>query len=238
MSGQPTGRRSAAPQAPKTRTPRRHRGLWALTVLLVLAGLVYLVEFSSVLGASTVQVSGNHLVSDTQIRQAAAIKHGAPLVRLDTGAIQNRIQALKPVRSVKVSVSYPSTVVITVTERQPVGYRVSGVRYQLVDANNVEFGTTSRLPAGLPELTTAPDANTEMAMTACAGDLPAKLAKQIASISAASPLTVTLTTADGRTVLWGGSDNGSEKARVVQALLAQPGRYFDVSSPDQVISRN
>jgi cell division protein FtsQ len=48
---------------------------------------------------------------------------------------------------------------------------------------------------------------------------------------------VTLTLNDGRTVLWGGTDRSADKARLLSALLGQPGRYFDLSDPSSVISR-
>jgi cell division protein FtsQ len=43
---------------------------------------------------------------------------------------------------------------------------------------------------------------------------------------------VTLTLTDGRTVVWGTTDRTDEKAEKLAALLTQPGKVYDVSSPD------
>ncbi|CNV87905.1 cell division protein FtsQ [Mycobacterium tuberculosis] len=43
---------------------------------------------------------------------------------------------------------------------------------------------------------------------------------------------ITLTLADGRVVIWGTTDRCEEKAEKLAALLTQPGRTYDVSSPD------
>jgi cell division protein FtsQ len=43
---------------------------------------------------------------------------------------------------------------------------------------------------------------------------------------------ITLTLIDGRTVVWGTNDRTEEKALKLAALLTQPGRTYDVSSPD------
>jgi len=41
-----------------------------------------------------------------------------------------------------------------------------------------------------------------------------------------------LTLIDGRTVVWGTTDRTEEKALKLGALLTQPGKTYDVSSPD------
>jgi cell division protein FtsQ len=43
---------------------------------------------------------------------------------------------------------------------------------------------------------------------------------------------ITLTLADGRVVIWGTTDRTDEKAEKLSALLTQPGKVYDVSSPD------
>jgi cell division protein FtsQ len=43
---------------------------------------------------------------------------------------------------------------------------------------------------------------------------------------------ITLTLGDGRVVIWGTTDRTEEKAEKLAALLTQPGRTYDVSSPD------
>jgi cell division protein FtsQ len=209
-------------------------------VLALLVGLGWLVGFSSVLGVRSVLVSGTRQLSPAEIETAAAVRPGSPLSRLDTAAIQARVAKLPGVRAVTVHTSYPSTVLIQVTERVAVGYRATPTGAGLVDADNVQFRIESRPPAGLPQLATArPGQADQAAATATvAGALPPELARKVSLISAASTETVTLRLFDGRQVFWGGTDRGADKARLMTALLRQPGRYYDISDPSTVISRS
>jgi len=51
-------------------------------------------------------------------------------------------------------------------------------------------------------------------------------------VAPASVLDVRLILARGRTVLWGAPDDLAHKGAVLAALLSQPGKTYDVSSPD------
>lgn len=220
----------------------RIRG-WLVGVGLTLAllvGLGWLVGFSSVLGVHRVLVSGNRELSPAQIQAAAAVPPGSPLSRLDTAAIQARVAKLPEVRTVTVHTSYPSTVLIQVTERVAVGYRATPTGAGLVDVDDVQFRIESTPPAGLPQLATARPGQAEQdaAMATVAGALPPALARKVSLISATSTETVTLRLFDGRSVFWGGTDRGADKARLMTALLRQPGHYYDISDPSTVISRN
>ena len=48
---------------------------------------------------------------------------------------------------------------------------------------------------------------------------------------------VALTLTAGRVVVWGSADQAAAKARALAALLRQPGRRFDVSTPSVVTVR-
>lgn len=219
--------------------PHGPRRRWLVLGSVVVAALVlgWLVGYSSVLGVRTVTVTGEQRVSAGQITGAAGIRHGAPLARLDTGAIRERVAAIPAVRSVTVDTSYPSTVRIRVSERIPVGYRPSPEGAVLVDAGNVQFATVAHPPAGLPELQVSGDQARSEAAATVAAALPAGFAPAVSRIAVPTVQTITLTLTDGRTVLWGGTDRSDEKAKLVPVLVHQPGRYFDVSDPSAVISR-
>ena len=59
-----------------------------------------------------------------------------------------------------------------------------------------------------------------------------EVAGQVGRIAAPSVASITLTLGDGRVVIWGTTDRTEEKAEKLAALLTQPGRTYDVSSPD------
>ena len=209
----------------------------------VVAVLVWVVVFSSLLGANRVVVHGAHTVSAAQIRSTAEVPHGHPLVRLDTGAIARRVETLPGIAEVRVGVSYPSTVVITVTERVAVGYLTAGGKAILVDRSGRQFRTVAAAPAALPRFDIpadlpAPNATAiGQAVATAAGALTPALLGKLSSIAATDPSAITLRLRDGRTVLWGSADRSADKAQVLPALLGRAGSTFDVSNPDVVVAR-
>jgi cell division protein FtsQ len=222
--------------------PRRGVRAWLVLLLLVLlAGvLTWVVAFSSVLGVASVRVRGNTTLSAAAIEQSAAIKAGTPLIRLDTSEIRARLLAVPQIKSVQISTSYPNTVTITVSQRAAVGFRDVGGVKSLIDGDDVAFEQVSAQPKGLPLLVAGANSNaagTDAAEAAVAAALPTSIAAEVGSVTALSPESVTLALTDGRTVLWGGTDRGADKAKLLSALLGQPGRYYDISDPDTVISR-
>ena len=209
-------------------------------VVAVLAVGAWAIAFSSVLGAKRVVVHGAHQVSAASVRAAGAVPDGAPLLRLDTGAVASRIEALPMVASARVRVSYPSTVVITIRERVAVGYLSVGNSALLVDKTGKQFRTVRAVPHALPRFdlpTGALAAPTGQAVATVAGSLTPALLAKLKSITATNPLSITLLLTDGRTVRWGSSERSVDKARVLPALLTRPGILFDVSDPDVVVAR-
>jgi cell division protein FtsQ len=195
---------------------------------------VWVVAFSPVLGARTVTVRGEHVVSAQQILAAADIPHGTPLVRLDTAAVTARIERLDGVFSARVTTSYPSTVVISVVERSPVGVLQHGGSYILVDRTGVQYRTVSSAPARLPVFVLPNDASARaggQALATVAAALPASLRARIRSMQAADPAAVTLVTTGGKTVRWGSAARSAEKARILPTLLRTRASLVDVSDP-------
>lgn len=221
---------------------RPARWAYLAAAALVLALLIWLTAFSSVLGVRSVNVVGTRVLTAEQVRAAAGIRAGTPLARLDLAAVRSRLSAVGPIRSVTVSRSYPSSVTIRVIERVAVGYRpvdpgATGGAVLLVDRDDVAFRTVPAAPKNLPRLLVPASGAPSAAAALVAGTLPASVVKLLSAVSAPSEESVTLMLRDGRSVLWGGSDRSSEKARLLSVLLGQPGRYFDLSDPSAVTSR-
>lgn len=210
--------------------------LAAVLAVAVIAAAGWVVLFSSVLGARSIEVRGVALLSAQQVRDAAAIRDGEPLARLDTAAAARRVERLPEVRAASVEVSYPSTVRITVTERVAVAFERDGGQATLVDAEGTAFRPVDDPPAGLPELT-ASGATLRRAAAEVSGALTDQLRAMVASIRAESVNAVTLVLSDGRTVLWGAPADGAAKARLLTALLGQPGQDFDISADGIVVVR-
>lgn len=232
--------REPGPVQEKRRPSRRVAFVIAGAVVLVVLA-VWVVAFSPLLGVKTVTVRGTGFLTAAQIRTAAAITHGTPLLRLDTAAIVRRVDRLAEVKSAAVTTSYPNTVTITVIERAPVGYLDSGQgKFVLVDASGAQFRTVQARPTKLPLFVVPTDGAagpSAAAVATVAGDLSAALLGRIRSIQALDPTAITLLLTDSRVVRWGSVERSADKARILPALLQQPGSQFDVSNPDQVIAR-
>ena len=74
---------------------------------------------SSLFALRYVTVEGTSRLTVAQVLDAAHVQQGSSLVRLDTGAIARRVDALAPVRRALVTRNWPHGLVIRVTERTP-----------------------------------------------------------------------------------------------------------------------
>jgi len=122
-----------------------------------------------------------------------------------------------------------------VTERVPVAFEPTGTGARLVDGGGLFFATVPAPPPGLPELhaTEGPPARAAAMVITALGD-PAReaLRAQIVAVSADSPADVRLHLRGDRTVRWGSAADSDRKALVLAVLLSQPGKIYDVASPD------
>lgn len=220
--------------------PRR-RIIVGVLLIAILAGGCWALLGSSVLVVRHVDVTGNRLVTAAQVRQAARIKPGAPLLTVNTGAAARRIERLAPVLSATVHRSWPDTIVITVRERTPVFAVVAAGRYQLVDPYGVTVRWASRRPPALPLLSAPPAAlRGSPAVHAAAivfRELSPVLRKRLTSVSAASASSVTLHLTGRVTVLWGGTGNAAQKLAELAMLLRTHARYYDISDPTTAVTR-
>lgn len=211
----------------------------AMTVVIAVVA-TWLVAFSSVFGVRSVDVRGVHVLTADQVRAAADISNGTPLVRLDTTAITRRVEQLPEVASAQVSTSFPSTVVIMVEERVAVGYALRNGHPVLVDRTGAEYRTVNHPPTGLPHLvlpTGDQQQPTAAAVAAVAGALPAAVARQVRSIDALNPSRITLVLDGHRLVQWGSSEQTALKARLLPTLLRHAVGYVDLTDPSQPVTR-
>lgn len=223
---------------------RPHRPRTALIIatatVVVVVLVVWLIAYSPAFGVRTVEVHGTHVLTADQVRTAADVDHGTPLVRVDTAAITRRVERLPDVASAQVHTSFPSTVVITVVERQPVGYVRTGGRFMLVDRTGDQYREVAKAPSQLPRFVVpaGTDARTTGgAVAVVAAALPASVRPQVRSIEALDPKAITLVLTHHRVVQWGSADRSPDKARVLPALLGRGADQIDVSNPDQPFTR-
>ncbi|MET8813239.1 FtsQ-type POTRA domain-containing protein [Streptomyces sp. NPDC004549] len=240
---------SGPPLVPGLRRPRL-RTIIALAVLLVLlgAGSVWVLYGSEWLRVRQVAVSGTRVLTPDEVRRAAAVPVGAPLVSVDTGAIEARLRRELPrIDTVEADRSWPHGIALKVTERTPSLLVRKGSEYTEVDAQGVRFATVPQAPRGVPllELTVSHQDSGAASLRRFGTDrlareavrvaaaLPAPVRKDTRAVQVRSYDAISLRLKDGRTVAWGSSENGAAKARALTALMkaAPDARHFDVSVP-------
>lgn len=200
------------------------------------------------LAVGTVQVDGVRMLPADQVREAAGIEEGTPLLRLDVDAAEARVAQLPQVADAEVTRGWPRSVVITIAERVPVAVVGEPGRRSLIDADGVLFDTISGDPPdGVVPLDVAdpgPDDAVTRAALAALVALPARVRDDVAAAAASSIEDISLTLDDGTTVRWGGAAESETKAAALTALLEQfadgslePATTVDVSAPDAVVLR-
>ncbi|WP_020423146.1 cell division protein FtsQ/DivIB [Amycolatopsis sp. ATCC 39116] len=228
-----TARRRTGTGVSRRRALRRR---WvALLTVLTVAGLAYVVLFTSLLGVRSVEVHGANSVPGDQILAAAAVPDLKPMLLLDTDEIAARVTAIPGVATVDVSRSWPSTVDITVTERTPIGFTAAADGFHLVDSGGLDYKTVQNKPDGLPEVqvaAVAPDDPVTRSVVAVLATVPQPLKGQITVVRAKTPGGVEFTLASGKTVRWGNAEKAERKAQVLNVLLTREGQVYDVASPE------
>lgn len=214
------------------------RGLkMALATILVsvlAVGLGLILYFTPVMSARSIVVTGTGVVTREEVLDAAKVRPGTPLLQIDTGAVADRVAAIRRVASARVQRQYPSALRITIAERIPVVVKDFPDGPHLYDRDGVDFATAPPPPALAYLDVDNPGPNdpaTKAALEVLTALRP-EVAGQVGRVAAPSVSSITLTLTDGRTVIWGTTDRTEEKAEKLAALLTQPGHTYDVSSPD------
>ena len=237
-------RRDAVPESVRRFSARARRRrlraarpwLVSLGTVLVLASAAGVGYATPLLGVAHVRVEGAALVTPDEVRAAAAVPAGTPLVRVDLAAVGRRVRGLAPVARATVTRSWPDTLVVRVWERTGVAAVPVDGRYAVVDVTGVAFQTVAAAP-GLPVVKVAhpgpDDATTRAALTVVAALTP-ELRDLLVALVADAPTRIRLDLRGGKAVIWGDATENEDKARVATSLLGRPVTVIDVSAPDVV----
>ena len=214
--------------------------LSAVVLVAAVSGLVWLVFFSSHLAVKKVTVQGTSYLSADAVRAAADLPEGEPLATVDLARAKDLVSALRAVRDVDVARQWPSSIRITITERTPVAVVQTGELIRGLDEDGVLFREYSKRPGNLPLVQAAASADDKALAEAArvAGALPADLNRRVTLLSVDSVDAITLQMRNGKQVLWGSADESDLKAKVLVALLKEPGRIYDISAPSLATVRD
>lgn len=241
--GSPRPSREDVP-AGRFRRPGLRSLLIALGALVLVAGCLWLLYGSSWLRTERVETSGTDVLTPAEVEAAAKVPIGAPLVSVDTDAVEARLRSALPrIDSVDVERSWPDGIELVVTERKPVLLLEKGTEFVEVDASGVRFATVVKAPKGVPLLRLEVDDSASLKRfgkdrlvgeaVRIRGELPAEVVTAMKSMKVVSYDYISLELTGNRTVVWGSSEEGEAKARALDALMkaAPKARHFDVSAP-------
>ncbi|MFE2295429.1 cell division protein FtsQ/DivIB [Streptomyces sp. NPDC059452] len=256
MAGPTTAQRGAAGRADTAARPphigpvKRRIGrrtlliLTGVAVALLTGFVVWALYGSSWLRVERVSTTGVEVLTRQEVEAVAAVPMGAPLVSVDTDAMEARLrQKLPRIDSVDVVRSWPHGIGLKVTERKPVLLVEKGAKFVEVDAKGVRFATVDRAPEGVPLLELVPERSAGLRRfgsdrllreaVRVAGDLPGGVAEDTVAVRVTSYDGISLRLTRDRVVTWGSGEDGPVKARVLTALMkaAPKAGQFDVSAP-------
>ncbi len=151
------GGRTPPPALPHTGPdgPRLSRRLLLILIgaaaALLVAFVIWALYGSSWLRVEKVTTSGVEVLTRDEVEAVAATPIGAPLVSVDTDAMESRLrQKLPRIDRVDVVRSWPDGISLKVTERKPVVLVEKGGKFVEVDAKGVRYATVDRAPRGVP----------------------------------------------------------------------------------------
>src|SRR5690606_2447270 len=128
------------------------------------------------------RVLGTRTITAEQVRATADVPLGLPLARVSASDVAARVVTIGTVRTVEVRYGWPNTLVVAVTEREPVGVVTESGEQRLLDREGVAYAPVAGARGGLPEVRAAGTARE--AAAAVLGELPDRIAGQVRSVRA------------------------------------------------------
>lgn len=231
--------RSSAQERFDRRVGARRRRTWNLLGVLALlvalgAGGWWVLWRSDWLLVEQVVVTGTEERWHGQVIEAAAIPLSQPMVEVDADAAEAAVREVPIVGDAQVTRSWPHTMTIAVTAREPVLAARQGAGFDLVDVDGARIETVTAAPDGLPVVVAqgpgGATAEAYQAASAVLAVVPEPLAAQTTEIQVSGSHMITFILGE-RTLVWGGPEEPELKAEVAQALLATDATTIDVSAP-------
>lgn len=229
-----------------TRIPRRRRRVLVGTVAAFTALVLFVAVavFSPLVSVREIRVEGTSRLDAAQVSESLADLRGRPLALVTSADVATRLAGFVLVQSWSTRAVPPSTLVVEIVERQPIGALQLAGEWAVFDAAGVELWRTPDAPADVPALDLGGGDASSPAFAAAAQvslALPADFRVGVASVTARTIDDVTLQLRDGTSVVWGSGEDSARKVEVLLALIANTAdagvAQYDVSSPESPVTR-
>jgi cell division protein FtsQ len=231
--------------------------IFGLLAILAIAGTA--VYNSSLFSITEVRVDGAQRLTADHLTQLAAVPAGSTLLRVDTGGIVDRLESDPWVQSASVSREFPSTLVLSITERTILANveilpdnASDPTTHWLVSTDGIWLGSSddvSQLPADVTadEVSKLPQINNlTRGIQPIVGDAPddvglenaisilngfsSDMYSMVASISAPDAIQTTLTLTNNVSVAFGSADDIQAKEEAITTILNEhPGKVIYIN---------
>lgn len=198
--------------------------------------------YSPLMAVRTITVEGSKLVNSDGVVNDLQSQIGRPFPLIDQRQIKAELVKYPLIQSYSIEAVPPSTLVIRLVEREPLGLQEADGGFALVDAAGVVLRTDPERIDGYPVIDTDRDAASKgfTAAVAVLRALPDDVRKSVDTVTATTLDDVTLMLGEsGATVRWGSADDSAEKARALTDLMAayppDTIKLYDVSSSKNVV---
>ncbi len=233
----------------------RH-GWWIALVLVSLAAVaafLFWLSQSGIMAIETIEVEGNHAVTDEQVLETATpLLMGESLMRISYDELERSLTAIPYIEAVEVERDFPHTLRIRLRERQPAVvlsagngrlFLLSSEGYALAELESVDSGypvasTVQPCPAEVGEVPDCADVRVAVRFIA---DIPMNFNQQFSDV-AVSDGYIRARTTSGVQVVFGTLDDYGLKFEVLRQLLARSAAQgvlvtIDVSVPERPVTR-
>lgn len=203
----------------RLRIPGRRFLLIVAASVLVSAAGIWVLYGSDWLRVESVTTTGTQVLTPEEVLAAAAVPVGAPLISVDTDAIETRLRHKLPrIDSVDVVRSWPDGIDLNVTERKPILLIEKGAKFIEVDAKGVRFATVDKAPKAVPRLELTVEQSPSLRRfgmdrllaeaVRVRGELPGEVAADTRVVTVRSYDYISLELNRDRTVVWGSAEEG------------------------------
>jgi cell division protein FtsQ len=221
-----------------------------LATCLVLA-VAFFVLHSPLFAARNLKVSGAIHTPAADVLSKAGLLGHPPLVDINSAQATTRIDSLPWVKSSRLSVHWPDSVTVTLTERDPIAaidLSTGGIptgKWALVDTTGRVLADVGALPAGLTTVRVAFDPGApgsviraaDLAGVQAVSSMPATILQKVVVVSVGPVGDVTLGLSGGYAVVIGEPRDLGAKFESLESVLAgvslQKGDVINVSVPSQ-----
>jgi len=232
-----------------TRRSRHRRATWTAVgaVVVVLVASVTVAVFSPLLSLQEIRVEGTSRVDASAVTAAVDDQLGTPLALVDFDRITGELEQFPLIASYVTETAPPHTLVIRVTERQPIATVATADGVDLVDPAGIVVQRLDGRQDGVPQVDVggAPlDGTAFRSAAEVLLALPLTLRSTVDTVTASTADDVTLALTSGEQVVWGSAEHSEKKAQVLAGLVADQAKRdpaasveYDVSAPDNGIIR-